>query len=491
MDNKSLVTKQKSTADEQLKLFKNRKVVQLNEFIKGDVSAFTVNDLKIFKLIISKVDSQETLFKDFYEINTDEIKALNINEKHLYKETRKSLKRLANIYVTFEENNSIREVGLIRNDFKFEKYSKVILINFNDDMSEYLINLKKSFFMYDLIDIINFKFKHTIKFYEYIKSKSLNVIKLKVDTIKRILGLENKYVRYTNFKKDVLEVIKEEINISSNTLYITYTEEKIGSKVENIIFHIKRIDREIVLKSNTNNEEVSIFKGLIGKRCRHLDNDYLLRDVHIDDKIVILKEVDTDNITKLICITNDGLEEMLKKLFPDEYKVDLSEIESPEISNLLLIKDFKKFKQEVINQYTGKELANNVPGFEEDVIISIQNDTGYLVESSKNRVISKEESLVIWKYLYNNKNLIGKIEHKNFTNVFLNKIIHIYKNNKNDERELFKYMISDIKEEQDGHITKYRIYIQDIQNPLQDVEKSKTLLTLEQLKLFIEENTKE
>lgn len=58
-------------------------------------------------------------------------------------------------------------------------------------------------------------------------------------------------------------------------------------------------------------------------------------------------------------------------------------------------------------------------------------------------------------------------------------------------RELFKYMISDIKEEQDGDITKYRIYIQDIQNPLQDVEKSKTLLTLEQLKLFIEENTKE
>lgn len=33
------------------KLFKNRKVVQLNKFIKGDVTPFTVNDLKIFKLI--------------------------------------------------------------------------------------------------------------------------------------------------------------------------------------------------------------------------------------------------------------------------------------------------------------------------------------------------------------------------------------------------------------------------------------------------------
>lgn len=220
------LTKQQQIAEEQKKIFKNRKVVQLNKFIKGDVSAFSVNDLKIFKLIISKVDSKDSLFKDFYEINTDEIKALNINEKHLYSETRKTLKRLANIYITFDEGDTIREVGLIRNDFKFEKYSKKILINFNDDMGEYLVNLKKNFFMYDLIDIVNFRFKHTLKFYEYIKSQSLNVIKLKIETIKDILDLKNKYNRYTNFKNDVLEVIVEEINECSNTLFISYSEEK-------------------------------------------------------------------------------------------------------------------------------------------------------------------------------------------------------------------------------------------------------------------------
>ena len=114
------------------------------------------------------------MFKDFYEITTDEIKALNINEKHLYSETRKTLKRLANIYITFDEGDSIREVGLIRNDFKFEKYTKKILINFNDDMGEYLINLKKNFFMYDLIDIVNFKYKHTLKLYEYFINSTLS-----------------------------------------------------------------------------------------------------------------------------------------------------------------------------------------------------------------------------------------------------------------------------------------------------------------------------
>ena len=128
MKKDSLMTKQQLIAEEQKRLFKNRKVVQLNKFIKGDVSPFTVNDLKIFKLIISKVDSKDSLFQDFYEITTDEIRHLNINEKHLYSETKKSLKRLANIYITFEENDSFREVGLIRNDFRFDKYSKKILI---------------------------------------------------------------------------------------------------------------------------------------------------------------------------------------------------------------------------------------------------------------------------------------------------------------------------------------------------------------------------
>ena len=52
-------------------------------------------------------------------------------------------------------------------------------------------------------------------------------------------------------------------------------------------------------------------------------------------------------------------------------------------------------------------------------------------------------------------------------------------------------MVSDIKEEiDDENISKYRLYIQDINDPTQEVEKSKTLLSVEQLKLFIEENRK-
>ena len=487
MDKKIKPTKQQLFNEEQKKLLKNRKVVQLNKFIKGDVSAFSVNDLKIFKLIISKVDSKESLFRDFYEITTDEIKALNINEKHLYSETRKTLKRLANIYITFDEGESIREVGLIRNDFKFEKYTKKVLINFNKDMDEYLINLKKNFFMYDLIDIVNFKFKHTIKFYEYIKSQSLNVIKLKIETIKGILDLKNKYSRYTNFRTDVLEVILEEINESSNTLYISYTEERVGAKVEYIIFHVKRIKSDLLLEDNTNRNKYSY---LIGKECEYLDKFYVLDNVDTDKNTIILKEALTNNFTNIVKDNEIGVDETLKALFKTEF-IESSPMndEQDEVQRLLTVKDFKKFKEQVIKQYAGKNLGNNLPGFDEDDMISVQEETGYLINCTTGKAIKKEESLLIWRFLYKNRDLVGKT--KNLVEDYMNKIFFIYKKNQFGDRELFKYMVADIKEEEDeNNNIKYRLFIQNLNDPLQEIEKSKSLLTIEQLKIYIEENSK-
>jgi plasmid replication initiation protein len=487
VDKKIKPTKQQLFNEEQKKLLKNRKVVQLNKFIKGDVSAFSVNDLKIFKLIISKVDSKESLFRDFYEITTDEIKALNINEKHLYSETRKTLKRLANIYITFDEGESIREVGLIRNDFKFEKYTKKVLINFNKDMDEYLINLKKNFFMYDLIDIVNFKFKHTIKFYEYIKSQSLNVIKLKIETIKGILDLKNKYSRYTNFRTDVLEVILEEINESSNTLYISYTEERVGAKVEYIIFHVKRIKSDLLLEDNTNRNKYSY---LIGKECEYLDKFYVLDNVDTDKNTIILKEALTNNFTNIVKDNEIGVDETLKALFKTEF-IESSPMndEQDEVQRLLTVKDFKKFKEQVIKQYAGKNLGNNLPGFDEDDMISVQEETGYLINCTTGKAIKKEESLLIWRFLYKNRDLVGKT--KNLVEDYINKIFFIYKKNEFGDRELFKYMVADIKEEEDeNNNIKYRLFIQNLNDPLQEIEKSKSLLTIEQLKIYIEENSK-
>lgn len=482
------MTKQQLLAEEQKKLFRNRKVVQLNKFIKGDVSPFTVNDLKIFKLIISKVDSKDTLFQDFYEITTDEIKHLNINEKHLYSETKKSLKRLANIYITFEEEDGFREVGLIRNDFKFDKYSKKILINFNDDMSEYLINLKKNFFMYDLIDIVNFKYKHTLKLYEYFKSNSLNVIKLKVETIKEILDLQNKYNRYTNFKKDVIDVIIDEINTSSNTLYLKYSEEKIGPKVEYIIFHITRINSGILLEGTVN--ENNKYSYLYDKECKYLGKYYTLEEVDLENSLIVLKEQYSNNKTNIVSENKEKLEEQLRKLFPNDFSDKKQNYELNEIERLNAIKDFKVFKLKVIENFKGKNLGNNMPGFDSEVIIKVDENSGYLIDTSMNKIITKEESLEIWKYLYNNREKIGLVETNNNISQFIDKIIYITKNDSFGNKESIKYKVVDIQEEKDSsEEIKYRLHIKNQEDLSLDIEKSKTLLDFEQIKYFVEANS--
>ncbi|RYA23596.1 hypothetical protein CRU96_06865 [Malaciobacter halophilus] len=477
-------TKKQQIIAEQQKIFKNRKVVQLNRFIKGDVSAFSVNDLKIFKLIISKVDSKESLFKDFYEITTDEIKALNINSKHLYNETRKTLKRLANIYITFDEGDSVREVGLIRNDFKFEKYSKKILINFNDDMGEYLVNLKKNFFMYDLIDIVNFKFKHTLKFYEYLKSQSLNVIKLKLETLKEILDLTDKYKRYTNFKSDVLEVILEEINECSNTLYVSFSEEKVGPKVKYIIFHIKRIKSDLVIDAPRTSKNK--YFDLIGLECEYLNKYQTIENIDLKHNLIVLKEIHTENYTNIVKDSEEGLADTLKSLLGSIYDERVGQGEQDEVQRLLAAKDFKKFKDEVIKQYKGKLLCNNVPGYLPEVKISVEEETGYLFNEHTAKILTKEKSLEVWRYLYKNKVAVGKLVEINPVKEFIDIEVLIQKTNLNGNKESIKYIITDIQEESENDTQKYRLYLQDALDPLQEIEKSKSLLTLEQLKKFVE-----
>ena len=72
-----------------------------------------------------------------------------------------------------------------------------------------------------------------------------------------------------------------------------------------------------------------------------------------------------------------------------------------------------------------------MPGFDEDVIIKIDEDSGYLFDTSVGKIITKEESLEIWRYLYKNKSKIGQITVNapvNEIEQFINKIIYITKN---------------------------------------------------------------
>lgn len=483
---KKKLTKEQKWLEEQKKILKNKVVVQKNDFIRGNTSIFSINDLKIFKLIISKVKSMnETLFEDYYEITTDEVKALNINETHLHRETVKSLKKLANTYVRMEdENGDEKEVGLIRNEFKFPKYSKKILITFNDDMKEYLLDIKGTYTKYSLIDIVNFKLKHTLKLYEYLKSVSLNVMKIKVENLKRELDLTDKYPKFFEFKRKVLEPSIEEINEKTETLNVSYTLVKEGREVTMIIFHIQRFDAKEIVKPDLI-EPQHDYKHLIGEECLYFDKYFTLDDIDLEKNVLFLKEVGSDNYSNIMTSNKEQLEETLKSLFKEKFEnvVINVEPEIDELQELDKIKDFKKFRQRIIEEYKEKELLNNAPNFQEDTIIKV-NTEGLLENSKTGKIMTKEESYEIWKYLFKNRDKVGVIEKvvpvKKFKGL---KIVVIKKNEITKKNEDFIYKIKDIEIEGEDQ---FRLVLEDIYDS--KIEKSKTLLTYKQIEKYLSEH---
>jgi len=293
-------------------------VIQKNDLIYGNTSIFSLNDLKILKLIMSKVDSKESLFNKFYEIHNDELKALNLNENHLYQIVISSLKNLANTYITMDgdENgeDTVKEVGLIQNNFKYKKYSKRFIVSFHQDMEDYLLKIKKNFTRYPIIEIADLKLKYSLKLYEYLMSTNLAVFEIGLEKLKKRLDIDqNSYSQFGNFKVKVLDPAIKQIS-ETTSITVEYTPIKDGKKVTKIRF---------IVKKGTEGLPITPFKK-INKTNHPLIEKYLnakivienmecsISHIDIDKFIVTVKENLSGELYQLECAHIEELETTLK-----------------------------------------------------------------------------------------------------------------------------------------------------------------------------------
>lgn len=264
-------------------------VVQRNDLIYGKTNVFTVTDLKIFKLIISKVNSKSLLFDDFYEITKDELKAININQKHLYTTTKDSLKKLASVYVKIETDDMVREVGLIKNDFKMPKYSDKIYISFNDDMKEYLLDIQQNYTKYAIEEISDLKLKHSLKLYEYLKSISFETVEIRIEKLKERLDIESSsYAEFGSFKRSVLVPVLEEINHKTK-LQVKFEPIKEGRKIEKLKFFIRREENKTPAPFIQMKQKEDKFTPYIGKQFNYQNEEFKIIRI---DKNSIMAEVE-------------------------------------------------------------------------------------------------------------------------------------------------------------------------------------------------------
>ena len=243
-------------------------IIQKKNTFVDAIYKLSLDEMRIFNYAIAKTNPfKEHNFLQKISIN-DLVRFYNLdNKKDKYKQFNEALNNLFNRQITYTTEDT--EHGrlwvtsrLIVN--KIENKNGVIGLKFSDEINQ-LIKCDRAFLEYKLRQTIGITSPNSVRIYEMLlytlKTTPKGILKKEysITDIKQKLGLSNKYPRFSNFKKDVLEVAKKQINKHTD-IKINYTIKKLGRVPQSIIFIAKykpTADNFHLEKEQENIQEIS------------------------------------------------------------------------------------------------------------------------------------------------------------------------------------------------------------------------------------------
>lgn len=216
-------------------------VVQRNNFIKGNFSTLEIRDLKILKLLVSKVNSSNKEFESYYYITKDEVRAFNFNERNIHSYIKTSLRKLGSVFIVVKNDDKEEvEISLV-GKIIYDKKNGIYKVPLSVDLKEYLLDIKKEFTKYNLCNLVHLKRKEEVKLYEYLKSISFEIFVISIENLKTIMEINKKsFESFFNFHKKLKESIS---SINSYTdINVNFIVLKTNNQSKNIQFTIKRFE---------------------------------------------------------------------------------------------------------------------------------------------------------------------------------------------------------------------------------------------------------
>ena len=212
-------------------------VTQSNSLIEASYS-MTINEQRLLMSCISKIDSRQILEngKEFV-ITVKEAQDLFFQEadrqaayRMLKRSAEQLFRREARIHL--DENREL--LTHFVQQVIFDKEKKEIRILFAEALKPYLSQLEGHFTSYKLKNIVQLKSAYAVRFYQLLcewqgQGMSMNFIEfLKLNEM-----LKTKYKAFNDFKRNVLDVAIEQINIYTD-FQVNYSLQKTGRKVSHI-----------------------------------------------------------------------------------------------------------------------------------------------------------------------------------------------------------------------------------------------------------------
>lgn len=229
----------------------NKLVTKSNMLIEANYKLGVVEQ-KIILCLASNIHPTDSDFKTYTLPIKEFTSLLGLKGTPKYTELRKTTKELMQKVFEVRINKKVIQVAWL-SYVAYNESEGTIDIRFDPFLRPYLLELKKEFTSYKLENIVKLKSSYAIRIYELLKQyEKIQERTFPIDELRKMLGAEDIYPAYGNFKQRVLVPAQKELEKKTDIAF-KVEEIKTGRRVSKLRFIITPVKKGV--------EQLSLFQN--------------------------------------------------------------------------------------------------------------------------------------------------------------------------------------------------------------------------------------
>jgi plasmid replication initiation protein len=258
-------------------------VTKSNRLIEANYKLGAIEQ-KIILCLASNIQPSDSDFKT-YTLPIKEFAGLiGVKGQHKYSDLKKITKELMQKVFEVRIDKKVIQVAWL-SYVAYNETEGSIDIRFDPFLRPYLLELKREFTSYKLENVVQLKSTYAIRIYELLKQyEKIQERTFLIKDLRKLLGAEDIYPAYGNFKQRVLMPAQKELKAKTDISF-KLEEIKIGRRVTKIKFTIESVKQNKGDQLNLFEENLEEFK-LVNSFTNRVKNLGLLMGVQITDEII-------------------------------------------------------------------------------------------------------------------------------------------------------------------------------------------------------------
>lgn len=295
-----------------------RKVVEHNSLITS-IAKMQKTALKMFELAVSCIDTENPPKDNIIYLSKKELFSffdVSSASKHTrFKEAIEYMQKQAFFQIKEEKNKGYEMTSIVPiPTVKWNSYNDDVMIQFNQFIMPYLIDLKAEFTQYKISELKELNSKYSLILYRWLamnysqyghysvkggrRAEQVEAYRnpsITVKELREITDTINEYTRFQSFENRVLKNGIEEIN-AHTSFNVSYEKVKKGRSIDSIVFHIEKKRRaddnsykledtafQVDKKQKEQSEAVLVKQAMESKYTRLLLDNMLLSPYEMTD----------------------------------------------------------------------------------------------------------------------------------------------------------------------------------------------------------------